>query len=49
VTAIALALDGVLTSLEGWALRRGLSFVIVAYLAQRAIARHREAQGRLHS
>jgi uncharacterized membrane protein (DUF2068 family) len=80
VTALALALDGLLTSLEGWALRRGhwwgrwtvvvatgalmpfeviafarhrrwtelaafaLNFAIVAYLAQRAVARRRAAR-----
>jgi len=78
--ALALALDGVLTSLEAWALRRGhgwgrwmvvvatgslmpfelmafaryrhwteiaafaLNFVIVAYLAKRAVACHRDAK-----
>jgi len=80
ITALALALDGVLTSIEGWALRRGhawgrwtvvvatgllmpfelvafahkrhwtelaafvLNFAIVAYLARRALAHHREAK-----
>ena len=80
VIALALALDGVLTSFEGWALRRGhwwgrwivvvatgslmpfeviafarhrrwtelaafaLNFAVVAYLGQRALARHREAK-----
>jgi uncharacterized membrane protein (DUF2068 family) len=83
VIALALALDGALTSLEGWALRRGhwwgrwmvviatgslmpfelmafardghwtelaalaLNVVIVAYLARRAVARHREAKGQV--